>query len=178
MGILSVREIRKSDIPLITDYWLLSDPELMKGMGVQLDKLPSREQWGEMLNAQLQQSYEEKQSYCLIWEIDGKPAGHSNVNKIRFGEEAYMHLHLWQGDHRRKGAGPALVNMSLPYFFNNLKLKVLYCEPYALNAAPNKVLAGLGFRMLREYITTPGFICFEQPVRLWALAEAEFRNRP
>ncbi|WP_118973337.1 GNAT family N-acetyltransferase [Taibaiella koreensis] len=176
MGILSVREIRKSDIPLITDYWLLSDPGLMTGMGVQLDKLPSREQWDDMLSTQLMQSYEEKQSYCMIWEIDGMPVGHCNVNKIRFGEEAYMHLHLWQATHRHRGAGSALVKMTLPYFFKNLKLKTLYCEPYALNTAPNKTLSGIGFRMLQEYTTTPGFVCFEQPVRLWVLTEAEFRG--
>ena len=40
---LSIRELQIDDISLIADYWLLSDPNYMKSMGVDLAKLPVSE---------------------------------------------------------------------------------------------------------------------------------------
>lgn len=169
---LSVREIEDSDIPLITDYWLSADAEFLRGMGADITKLPSREQWREMLSTQLRQPYQEKQSYATIWLADGEPVGHCNVNKIVFGKEAYMHLHLWRVGARQKGMGTTLLKLSLPYFFANLQLEKVICEPYALNPAPNKTLARVGFRLINEYTTVPGMINFEQPVKRWELTRS------
>src|SRR5262245_21692548 len=114
-------------------------------MGVDLKKMPVREEWEKMLSQQLSQPYEKKTSYCIVWLIDGTPAGHSNVNKIVFGEEAYMHLHLWVAGARKKGMGAEFVRMALPWFFEKMRLKKLFCEPYALNPAPNRTLEKVGF---------------------------------
>ncbi len=168
-NMLSVREIEHQDIPLIADYWLNSDSDFMKSMGVDLSKLPSRTQWHEMLEAQLAAPIREKQSYATVWLLNGEPVGHCNINKIKFGEEAYMHLHLWQPELRQKGDGVKLAKMSIPYFFEKFELKRLYCEPYALNEAPNKILAKLGFKLVKEHVTIPGYINFEQPVKLWVM---------
>lgn len=175
-NVLSVRELSYDDIGLIINYWTTADAEFLKGMGVDLNKLPSEEQWREMLSEQLSQSYEQKKSYCIIWLVDGKPVGHSNVNKIIFGEEAYMHLHLWESVNRKSGAGAELVKLSLPFFFKNLKLKTLYCEPYALNPAPNNTLRKVGFSFINEHITIPGFLNFEQAVNRWELTFENFQK--
>ena len=166
---LSVRKIQKVDIDHIISYWLDSNTEFMKGMGVDLSKIPNREQWGEMLSEQLSQAYEEKKSYCIIWLVDDIPVDHSNVNKIVFGKEAFMHLHLWKSDIRTKGFGLQFVKLTLPYFFKNLKLETLYCEPYSLNPAPNKTLDKAGFTFLRSYTCIPGWLNFEQEVNLWEM---------
>lgn len=169
--VLSVREIIKEDIDLIASYWLDSDKDFMKSMGVDLTKLPARQEWKEMLTTQLNSPIKQKQSYAIIWLINNKPVGHCNINKIKYGEEAYMHLHMWQSANRQKGLGLELVKMSIPYFINNFQLKRLYCEPYSLNDAPNRTLSKLGFKFVKEHITTPGFINFEQCVKLWLLDE-------
>jgi RimJ/RimL family protein N-acetyltransferase len=173
---VSVREITQQDIPLITQYWLEADATFMQGMGVDMSKMLTKKQWHEMLSEQLSQPYNEKKSYCIIWQLNGKAIGHSNVNKIIFGEEAYMHLHLWNTSVRKKGMGTELVKMTLPYFFKNLQLKKLYCEPYALNLAPNKTLEKIGFTFIKKYTTTPGFLNFEQEVNKWELSYAQFKK--
>lgn len=173
---LSVREITTSDIDLIADYWLNSSPEHLTGMGVDLAKMPERAHWHEMLGQQLKQDYPEKQSYAIIWLLDGQPCGHCNVNKIVYGASAYMHLHLWQQENRLKGSGTELVKMSLPYFFDNLHLKKLYCEPYALNPAPNKTLQKIGFQLIKTHISTPGWLNFEQQASLWQLDAAQLNT--
>ena len=176
-NIFSVREIQKTDIELITQYWLTADPAFLTGMGVDLSKMPSRDEWIKMLSEQLTQPYPEKKSYCTIWLVDNKPIGHCNVNKIKFGEAAYMHLHMWNAGFRKKGMGTELVKMSLPYFFENMELKKIYSEPYALNPAPNKTLEKTGFTFVKKYITIPGFLNFEQPVKCWELTYEQFQKQ-
>lgn len=173
MANLSVRELQAGDIDALVRYWHDSDPDFLRGMGVDLSKIPPREALAGMLSQQLTQDYPEKQSYGIIWELDGVAVGHSNVNKIIFGEEAYMHLHLWQSDNRQKGLGTAFVRLTLPYFFKNMRLQCLRCEPYALNPAPNKTLEKVGFRLEKTYVTVPGYLNFEQMVNHWVLDRDE-----
>ncbi|RYZ20697.1 MAG: N-acetyltransferase [Chitinophagaceae bacterium] len=174
---IAVRPLESRDIPLIVRYWTESDAAHLEAMGVDLSKLPQPGQLAAGLERQLSLPLKERMAYCLIWEIDGLPSGHCNTNPTRFGEEAYMHLHLWAGAQRRRGQGLALVQASLPHFFNTLKLQRLYSEPYALNPAPNKTLERAGFVLEKEYITTPGSINFEQPVKRWVLTHEQFREK-
>ena len=173
---LSVRELQPIDIEPLSDYWFKSDDKFLINMGVDLSKMPTREQWHVMLHEQIAQSYQEKQSYCLIWLHNNVPVGHSNVNRIKFGQEAYMHLHIWQAGNRTKGMGLEFVKMTLPYFFKNLQLQKICCEPYALNPAPNKTMEKLGFDFIKEYITVPGWINFEQLVKHWELSFEKFQQ--
>jgi len=173
---LSVREMQVSDIDLITRYWLQSDHHFLKGMGVDVSKIPLKEDLQKMLTNQFQLPVEQRRSYCIIWEADGKPVGHCNTNPTHFGDYAYMHLHLWQPTERKKGMGLQLVKLTLPYFFEKLHLKQLYCEPYALNPAPNKTIPKAGFHLVKEYTTTPGALNFEQPVKQWLLTREKFNQ--
>ena len=174
--VLSVREIQEKDIEPITNYWLSSSAAFLQGMGADITKVPKKEQWREMLSEQIRQPYDEKKSYCIIWELNGKAIGHSNINKIIFGEEAYMHLHIWYEDIRKKGLGTSFVKLTIPWFFKNYRLKNLYCEPYALNPAPNKTMEKIGFEFVKEYTTTPGWLNFEQPVKLWRMSYDNFKR--
>ena len=167
--IRTVRELQSADIEPITDYWLNADTDYLRGMGADISKLPTREEWHKMLSTQIGQDYAEKQAYAIIWLLGGQPIGHSNINKIVFGVEAYLHLHIWQPEFRKDGHGQAFLEMSIPFFFKNMRLKRLYCEPYALNPAPNRTLQKLGFTFVKNYVTTPGWINFEQEVKLWVL---------
>lgn len=166
---LSMREIKQDDITHLVNYWIYADKDYLLSMGADPAKITEAKDLRETLSEQLHQSYAEKKSYCIIWLYDDQPIGHSNVNKIVFGEEAFMHLHIWKKEHRKKGWGAELVEMTIPLFFKNLQLKKLFCEPYALNEAPNKILKNAGFTFVKNYITTPGWINFEQPVNLWEM---------
>ena len=176
MNKLSVREIDIQDIDLICNYWLSADKDYLHSMGADINKVPPHDQMYSMLSQQLTQSNEEKQSYALIWEDNGHAIGHCNINKIIYGQEAYMHLHIWNEEGRKKGRGATLVKKSLPYFFENFHLHDLYSEPYALNPAPNRALEKAGFQLVKEYITTPGYLNFEQPVKLWHVSYDAYRQ--
>lgn len=106
--------------------------------------------------------------------MDGQAIGHTNVNAIEFGQQAKMHLHLWQSGYRKQNMGTKLVRLSLPFYFERLQLQTLLCEPYALNPAPNKTLKKVGFEFIKKYRTIPGSINFEQEVNQWALTRAQY----
>lgn len=165
----SVKVAEAADIDLIMDYWFgLNAGDLMK-MGADIQKLPSRMDFKNSLLHQLSLPISQRNAFIVIWELDGKPVGHSNTNPTTFGDFAFMHLHLWQNPNRQKGLGTAFLKQTVPLFFEHLQLQTLYCQPYALNPAPNKTLAKVGFELEKTYITTPGFLNFEQSVNLWKI---------
>ncbi len=171
---LSVRPLQHSDIPLFLKYWFESDETFLEGMGLDVSKLPSKEQFTSMLEKLLVTPIEQRMSYAVVWLKDEEPIGHSNTNPTTFGEEAKMHLHIWSDTERKKGMGTELVKMTLPHYFSTLQLKTLWCEPYALNPAPNKTLEKVGFEFIKEHVTVPGVFNFEQPVKQWRMTRERF----
>ena len=166
---LCVRESTRNDFTSIVDYFLKSDPAFLIQMGVDISKLPTRDEWLELLSNEFSKTDENKNFFFVIWLMDNLPVGHSNINKIIFGKEAYMHLHLWEAERRQKGRGYEFLKMSLPFYFDRFRLKQLYCEPNAFNPAPNRTLKKLGFHFNKQYDTTPGWINSFQTVNNWVL---------
>jgi RimJ/RimL family protein N-acetyltransferase len=161
--------MKESDIDSIVDYWLGSPDDYMRGMGVDLELLPDRNEFGQMLINQLNLPLEEKQSFALIMVKNGKAIGHTNVNPFEFGKEGYMHLHIWNVTDRRQGVGRVLLPIALKVYFEDLQLKKLWCQPYAENHSPEKILRSIGFQWVKRFRTKPGSICFDQEVNLWGL---------
>ena len=80
-NILSVREMRKEDIDLFIQYWLGAESAFMEGMGVDINKIPRKDEWIKILTEQINHPLEEKKSYFIIWQIDNVAVGHSNIIK-------------------------------------------------------------------------------------------------
>lgn len=166
---LSIREIEEVDFENIIDYFLKADKNFLLGMGVDPSKLPEKEKWLDLLLQDYQEPFEKKKFCYVIWLQNKIPIGHSNINKIIFGEEAYMHLHIWDTGRRQKGIGFECMKMSLPFYFEKCKLRRLYCEPSAFNPAPNRTLQKLGFEFIKQYETVPGWINLYLTVNSWCL---------
>ena len=172
----SIREMTIEDIPLVVDYFVLADEAYLLGMGAIKNKLLPREEWIRLLKAEVKKPYREKEFYYLIWLLDDQPVGHSNVNKIHFGDSATMHLHVWDEQKRMKGMGVEFLKMTIPQYFEKLKLKRIICEPYSQNIAPNKTLRKVGFTFVRVYETVPGWINFRQVVNRYELTAVQLKE--
>ena len=171
---ISVRNLEIEDHEKIVNYFLNSDKDYLISLGVDISKLPARQEWLDTLNSNFSLSVDKKISFYIIWLLDGKPVGHSNINKIIFANEAYMHLHVWHKQLRQKGIGVEFLKLTIPYYFNTFKLENLFCEPAASNAAPNRSLEKLGFNLVKSYDTIPGRITSYQTVNRWGLTKAKF----
>src|SRR4051812_37610469 len=123
---IAVRELKTKEAELVARYFLEAPPEFLKGMGVDQDKLPTFNEWVNWIQSDLEKPMEQREFFYVIWLFENKPIGHSNISKIKFGKDAFMHLHLWSADRRHKGIGSSLVRLSLPYYFQNFKLTELY----------------------------------------------------
>lgn len=173
---ITVREIEPNDIEKVVDYFVNADSGFLKEMGADKSKLPKREEWIKKLKSELEKKPSEKEFYYVIWLLDDQAIGHSNINKIEFGNIATMHLHLWKNDQRRNGLGFDFLRLTIPYYFKNLRLEKLICEPKSENIAPNRVLQKLGFELVRTYETTPGWINFHQTVNRYELKRGQIGN--
>jgi RimJ/RimL family protein N-acetyltransferase len=171
---LEVRELELADMDPFMSYWFNADESSLANMGVDIKKLPTKKDFLTYWRSQLEMPLKKKLSYCVIWLKNDIPVGHSNTRPVNFGNDAYMHLHLWDTGARRKGLGCEFVKLTLPLYFEKLQLKDLYCEPYALNPAPNRLLEKLGFDFVKEHRTSPGPSNFEQQVKLWHLSHQKF----
>jgi RimJ/RimL family protein N-acetyltransferase len=159
----------QQDYERMIDYFLAAEPDFLLGMGVDPKKIPDRATWLARLLPDLEKGDPEKQTCYVGWIYDGAMVGHSNVNKLKYGDEAHIHLHIWNATVRRHGHGSTFFKLSANYFLNRFKLRRLLCEPYAENPAPNRVLKKVGFKFIKRYRTVPGLINLEQDVNQYEL---------
>lgn len=164
-GVIEVRPFAgRPEYEQMVDYFLNADDEFLRGMGVARSALPLREDWIRSALRDHDRPNHEKERAYLAWIHEGAAIGHSSINKIQVGEEAFIHLHLWLPARREGGLGTTFFRLSAARFAADFSLKRLYCEPYAENPGPNRVLQKSEFRFVKRYRTVPGPTNFEQDV--------------
>jgi len=173
---LSVREAHIDDIEMIVRYFLESSPQYLSGMGAESSLLPREEEWIRFIICEMHKTRKAQEIFYVIWEVNNSPVGHSNINNISFGNEAFMHLHLWNAANRQQGWGTRFVMESLEYYFSYFNLKQIKCEPFELNLAPAKTLEKAGFEFQRTYRTIPSTICFRQQVNSYLLTRKKWEK--
>ena len=165
---LRVREMQLAEVDLVIDYFHGSTAEHLEMLGVDPTRLPSRSQWRQMYELDFAQPIEKRRNVLVLWESDATPIGFSSADKIVYGAQAYMHLHVVEPNKRHSGFGEMCVRKSVEIYFDLLKLERLYCEPNAFNVAPNRTLQKAGFKYVKTHNTVPGPLNFHQAVTQWA----------
>lgn len=170
---LTVREMRPDEVRIRIDYFHHASDAQLRALGVDRARLPSPEVWQEAYVADQSRLLQERSGYALVWELDDTVVGFSSADRITFGQEAHMHLHILDANRRREGLGTRFVRLSATHYFEVLELQRLYCEPNALNVAPNRTLQRAGFRYDLSHECTPGPINFPQVTTRWVLDYGE-----
>ena len=166
---LTVREMMSSEVNIIIQYFQDSTPEHLEILGVDPSRLPPAQSWRERLQRECTLSIEQRTMMLVIWLSDDQPVGFSTSDKIRYGEQAHMHLHVTEPERRHQGTGVECVRRSADIYFERLKLKRLFCEPNAFNVPPNRTLQKAGFKYLKTHMTVPGPLNFHQAVTRWVM---------
>ncbi len=168
---LAIREMALDEVDLIIDYFHGSTPEHLEVLGVDPTRLPPRRRWRARYAREYNKPVEERSTLLVIWELDDAPVGFSTADKIVYGDEAHMHMHLLEPERRDLGIGSACVRETVQLYIKALKLKRLFCEPNAFNVAPNRTLQAAGFRYVKTYRTVPNLLNYHQAVNRWVFAE-------
>ena len=174
---VNAREMLLEEAPLLIRYFLNSEDDYLVGMGIEPSKLPKEEEWLKILEQDFPRPLQERHFYYLLWEIEGVPSGHCNVNCIEYGKSAIMHLHVWNPALRNSGYGTKLLKSSIQQFFDKLQVQELLCQPFIENPAPNKTLPKVGFQFVKTYEPTPGWINYPQKVNLYSLKREDWERR-
>ena len=166
---LTVREMTFAETDLIIGYFHGSTPEYLEVLGVDPTRLPPPESWRERFKLQCALPVEQRIAVFVIWLSDDRAIGFSTSDKIIYGEQAGMHLHVTDPQRRNSGIGAECVRRSADLYFERLKLKRLFCEPNAFNVAPNRTLQKAGFKYLKTHKTVPGPYNFHHAVTRWVM---------
>lgn len=166
---LAVRPMDQHGARLAVDYFHDASDEHLTRMGVDRALFPARDDWLRAFAVDAQRPLAERDSYGIVWELDGVVVGFSRTERIELGEQAFMHLHILRMPDRRQGFGARFVRLSAHHYFEVLGLRRLYCEPNAYNVAPNRTLQRAGFRYERTHDDAPTPLNPYQPLTRWSL---------
>jgi RimJ/RimL family protein N-acetyltransferase len=166
---LLAREMLLEETPIVIDYFHSSTPEHLEVLGVDPSRLPSKDAWAALFKAQYSLPVENRRGFFVIWLGDDRPVGFSSCDKIVFGKQANMHLHVTNASLRQQGVGVECVRQSVEIYFRDLRLLQLFCEPNAFNVGPNRTLQRAGFKYLKTHNTVPGPLNFHQAVNRWLI---------
>ncbi|MEP2987901.1 MAG: GNAT family protein [Parasphingorhabdus sp.] len=166
---LIVRPMELEEVSIRIDYFLNASPEYLEKLGVNRSLLPARDAWTETYRRDFALPINQRLGFQLLWLGDDQPVGFSSVDRISFGQQANMHLHVLKLDQRKSGIGTECVRQSASIYFKLLELQRLFCQPNAFNTAPNRTLQKAGFKYVKTYETTPSSINFHQPVNQWVM---------
>jgi RimJ/RimL family protein N-acetyltransferase len=164
-----VRPMEIAEVDLRIDYFHDASDEYLTQLGVDRALLPSRDAWRARYEEDFARPPAERAAYHLVWVLDGRIVGSSSTDNIAFGEQAFMHLHIFEEPERRRGLGTEFVHLSAAEYFRTFELQRLFCQPNAFNVAPNRTLQRAGFRYVLTAEMQPGGINFPQPITRWVL---------
>lgn len=166
---LVVREMQLAEVDLRINYFHRSSDEHLRTLGVDRDRLLAPDAWRSFYEEDYARPLSDRESYSVVWELDGRTVGFSSTDRIVFGQEAFMHLHILESTRRQHGLGAEFVRMSAETYFRALELQRLYSEPNAFNTAPNRALQRAGFRYLFSHEAQPSPINFLQVTTRWVM---------
>lgn len=168
----NVRPMDLDEASIIPDYFHGSSPEDLELLGVDPTRLPHRDTWLRLFEAEYEKPLQDRAVMLVLWLGDNRPVGFSTADKIAYGHHANMHLHVIDPAIRGSGVGTTCVRATAALYFRELQLDRLFCEPNAFNVAPNRTLQRAGFRYVKTHWTVPGPLNFHQAVTRWVLDAA------
>jgi RimJ/RimL family protein N-acetyltransferase len=166
---LTVRPMQLEEVSVVIDYFHGASAEQLETLGVDPTRLPEPTKWRQLYEHEFAQPVDRRRGFMVLWELEGRTIGFSTVDKLKYGNEAYMHLHVVDPGLPQAGHGSACVRRSVDIYFETLELQRLYCEPNAFNTAPNRALQKAGFRYVKTHMTVPGPLNFHQAVTRWVV---------
>jgi RimJ/RimL family protein N-acetyltransferase len=172
-----VQEMALQEVDIVIDYFHDASPEHLELLGVDPTRLPPASVWRERYAREYAKPIEQRATLLVIWKSADQPIGFSSADKIVFGSQANMHLHVLKPEDRNSGFGTACVAQTAELYFDMLKLERLFCEPNAFNVAPNRTLQRVGFRYVKTHNTVPGPLNFHQAVTRWVLERQQIKSQ-
>ena len=136
---LTVREMMATEVDLIINYFLNATPEYLETLGVDPTRFPPTQAWRDRFHREGQLPFNQRSVVPVIWLSDDRPVGFSTSDKILYGEQANMHLHVTEPGRRHQGVGVECVRRTRRLLFRAFEAEaaVLRAERLQRGAEPH-----------------------------------------
>lgn len=152
---VTVRDIELQDIGPIADYWHDSDSEYLESIGVDINKIVSRDITISTFESALPNIRGDQDRIVLIFEVDNKIIGYTNVNFNQTGDP-FAHVHITDYKYRNKGIIPSVFFKVITVFYDYFNIKKLYLQTNIKNKKINNLLFKKNITNIKtEYISKP-----------------------
>ncbi len=116
---VTVRPMTLQETAHIIAYFHAATPEHLEILGVDPSRLPPASQWQRLYDLMFDQPVEQRSSFLVSWLSGDDFFGFSTADKIRFGQQANMHLHITNPSLRSQGIGVECVKQTIELYFQS-----------------------------------------------------------
>jgi RimJ/RimL family protein N-acetyltransferase len=148
---IKIRELQASDIDGIIAYFHFLSAADLAQIGIDDASLKREDDWKNWFEQNLYQSLNKLAAYFLVWELDEVMVGFTFVDRIVYGEDAYLYMYLIKPQLRKSGYGQKLLQQSIKTLFDQFKFDQLYCESSAINTQAQRALQACGFKYVKTH---------------------------
>jgi RimJ/RimL family protein N-acetyltransferase len=149
-----LREYTEQDIIIQDRYFDTATDEYLYNLGVDPSKIRNQPPTDvERIRKLLATPIKERTAQNYVVERQGTVIGIAVIKKIKYGEHADLHAHIFDIGDRHRGIATRVFFEVLKKAFEVFELKILVCEPTSTNLPPNAFLQKMGVPMIRSYPT-------------------------
>jgi hypothetical protein len=92
-----------SEMSIRINYFHEASDEHLRLLRVDRSLLPTRQAWRTFYQKDYARPIRERINYSLVWRRGGQVVGFRSTDRIDFGNQAFMHLHLSEAEQRNTG---------------------------------------------------------------------------
>jgi RimJ/RimL family protein N-acetyltransferase len=138
-GFASLRDITAADVPAIVDYWVLAPDGHLASMGVDRQRLGTREDIYRRFATAIRTGDACQSNIALGVTLDDRLVGYTLLN--RYSDDVnYSHWHIIEPNLRAKGLSSALYPHRIKAYFELGPLSQLIHQTRTSNVGVNRVL--------------------------------------
>ena len=152
---IELRDIQEEDVAPIVRYWHDSDHRYLESLGVDINKLRTREETAALFKKSLRATRAPFDRATLVFSDNEKAIGYTNLN-YRDEGVAYAHVHILYPEYLGLGFMSELFQPAVRVFFTEFPTRELRFETSTTNARINRYLEKVGMVVSKtEYVENP-----------------------
>jgi RimJ/RimL family protein N-acetyltransferase len=137
-GTIRLRDLTEADVDACVAYWHDNDPELLRLLNIDLDKLGSPEETRARFLSMRRTGDREQPAVAFAVSLDERLIGYVNIN--RQGSDAFPHVHIFDPSARSQGCFTLLLSQTLQLLFDLYPLERIIIETRTRVAPVNRAL--------------------------------------
>ena len=148
---IEIRDFSLEDIIAQDAYMTQASDEYLYNLGVDPSIIRNGRLVPERVASLLAIPVKDRLVHTYAVDLNQELVGVAVLKKIKFGESADLHAHIFKISDRHKGIATEAFKEILKKAFETYELKILICEPTSTNAPPNQFLQKMGLKVVNTF---------------------------